>query len=149
MTTTETVVRTVTEPAVSALPPAVEETRAALLEAARSGDYEALRPLIGSQFAYTFGGPVEGGAIAYWQELERTTDERPLETLARVLELPYTLATGHYIWPFAYDKASNTLTEYERELLGPLADSYAGESYLGWRAGIRPNGDWAFYLAGD
>jgi hypothetical protein len=49
------------------LPAAVEETHAALLQAAENGDYEALRPFISDSFEYTFGSPVEGGPIAYWQ----------------------------------------------------------------------------------
>ncbi len=78
--------------ATGGLPAAVEETRARLLEAAETGDYEALRELIpDSGFKYTFGDSVDGGPIAYWQELERTTDQRPIEALAAVLQLPYVL----------------------------------------------------------
>jgi hypothetical protein len=136
------------------LPVAVEETRTALLDAAGSGDYEALRSLISGDFSYTFGGEVEGGAIAYWQELERSTDARPLRTLAELLKLPYTLSRGYYVWPWAYaveDEAA--LSEYERGLLVPLgaveALFPAGGGYLGWRTGIEPDGTWAFFVAGD
>jgi len=126
------------------------ETHAALLEAARSGDYEALRSLIPDEFSYTFGGPVEGGPIAYWQQLEKESGERPIETLARILAMPYTLYAGTYIWPFAYDKQPDELTGYERRLLGDLADDFApGSGYLGWRAGIEPDGTWRFFIAGD
>ncbi len=156
-TTTETATETVTQTETAAaepvgLPPAVAETHAALLEAAESGDYEALRPLIpASGFSYTFGSEVQGGPIAYWQLLERQVDERPLENLARILRLPYTLSGGHYVWPFAYDKQEDELTAHERELLGDLANSYsgAGSGYLGWRAGIEPDGTWRFFIAGD
>lgn len=137
------------------LPASVEETRARLLAVAESGDYEALRPLIPeSGFEYTFGGPVEGGPIGYWQELERTTDERPLETLATVLQMPYTLSHGIYVWPFAYSLTSpSDLTPYERSLLAPLGELdtlfVPGTGYLGWRAGITPEGSWVFFVAGD
>ena len=136
------------------LPAAVEETRAALLEAAESGDYEELRDLVPSSgFEYTFGSPVEGGPIAYWQELERTTDERPLETLAAILKLPYVLSRGYYVWPWAYATTSaEDLSPHERELLAPLGplDSLVveGTGYLGWRAGIAPDGSWTFFVAG-
>ena len=91
-----------------ALPVAVEETRVRLLAAAEAGDYEALRELIPeSGFEYTFGGPVEGGPVAYWQELERTTDERPLEALAEILKMPYALSRGFYYWPWAHTVASS------------------------------------------
>jgi hypothetical protein len=154
-TTTDTVVTTTTEVAAAGLPPAVETTRAKLLEAAESGDYESLRPLIpASGFEYTFGGPVEGGPIGYWQELERTTDERPLDTLAAVLEMPYTLSHGTFVWPFAYSlTGARDLTDYERTLLAPLGRLgtlfVPGTGYLGWRAGIDPDGSWVFFVAGD
>jgi hypothetical protein len=150
---------TVTETATAAvpaqgLPAAVEATRAALLAAAESGDYEELRPLVPASLRYTFGSPVEGGAIAYWQELERTTGARPLETLAEILHMPYVLSRGLYVWPWAYTiESAADLSVHERELLGPLGPVSTlfppGTGYLGWRAGIEPNGDWAFFVAGD
>jgi hypothetical protein len=152
-TTTVTVTASEASPATS-LPQTVELKRAAILAAAESGDYEALRPLLPESFRYTFGGPVEGGPIAYWQELERTTDQRPLETLAAILKLPYVLSRGTYWWPWAYtveDVAD--LSEHERELLaalGPLDTLFAeGTGYLGWRTGIAPDGTWQLFVAGD
>ena len=150
VTETETATETVTEPLAVGLPEPVDDTYAALLEAARSGDYEALRPLIPNQFSYTFGGPVEGGPIAYWQQVEAEGGESPIEILDRILSMPYTLYRGTYIWPFAYDKQPDELTGYERELLGDLAEDFgAGSGYLGWRAGIEPDGTWSFFIAGD
>lgn len=149
---TVTVTETETEAGETAvgLPEAVAETHAALLAAAESGDYEALRPLIPDPFSYTFGLPAEGGPIAYWQQVEADSGERPIEILARILRLPYTLAGGTYVWPFAYDRQAEQLSEHERELLGDLADAFGGGSgYLGWRAGIEPDGTWAFFIAGD
>jgi hypothetical protein len=138
------------------VPVVVERTRAALLAAAESGDYEALRPLIPANgaFKYTFGGPVEGGPIAYWRQLEQSTSERPLEALAAVLRMPYTLSRGYYYWPFAYDVADVAdLSSHERELLAPLGPLdkvfVEGTGYLGWRAGIAPDGTWVFFVAGD
>jgi hypothetical protein len=152
-TTTDTL--TTTTETAAGIPRPVETTRAALLAAAEGGNYEALRPLIPeSGFEYTFGGPVEGGPIGYWQELERTTDERPLETLAEVLQMPYTLSHGIYVWPFAYTLTSvDELTSYERTLLAPLGTLgtlfVPGTGYLGWRTGITPDGEWVFFVAGD
>jgi hypothetical protein len=154
-TTTETTTDTTTEEPASQLPAAVEETRTALLEAAASGNYESLRPLLPSgEFTYTFGGPVEGGPIAYWQQLERETNERPLETLEALLRMPYVLTRGTYVWPWAYAvESANDLSEHERELLGPLGPTsrlfVEDTGYLGWRAGIAPDGTWVFFVAGD
>jgi hypothetical protein len=139
----------------SGLPASVEETRLELLRAAESGDHDALRELItDSGFEYTFGGPVPGGPVAHWQELERTTDERPLEALAAVLRMPYVLTRGFYYWPWAHTVASSDdLSPHERELLAPLGPPSElfpeGSGYFGWRAGIAPDGTWVFFVAGD
>jgi hypothetical protein len=136
--------------AVTGLPVAVEETRAAIAAAADRRDWDAVGDLPAPGFRYTFGGPVEGGAIAYWQRLEREGVADPLALLARVLRLPYTLSRGTYVWPFAYDRTENELTAHERELLEPLGRAGVfSDGYLGWRAGIAPDGAWLFYLAGD
>lgn len=148
---TTTVSRTLVRDA-PGLPPRVARTYTALLRAAEDGDYEALRPLISRiGFEYTFGGPVAGGPIAYWQKLESTTDERPLLALAAILKRPYALSRGLYVWPFAYDRTAEELTAHERKLLKPLGrdGGFVGEGYVGWRAGIEPDGDWVFFVAGD
>jgi hypothetical protein len=151
VTTSVTVTRSVTSRSADlpGLPAAVERTRAAVQRAATSGDYAALRRLVPrSGFTYSYGEPVPGGAIAYWRELE-ANGEQPLRTLAQILELPYSLRQGVYVWPFAYGLPRGELTGYERRLLGPLVRSYAGDDYYGWRAGIRPDGTWLFFVAGD
>jgi hypothetical protein len=140
---------TPTEPAgVSALPAAVEEKRDAILAAIADDDVEAVAALADDPFSYTFGGPVEGGPASYWRRLE-AEGEDPLGELELILRMPYTLATGHYVWPFAYDKTADTITDYERELLEPLETTFVGEGYLGWRAGFLPDGRWVFFVAGD
>jgi hypothetical protein len=149
-TETVTTTETTTAPVAVGLPQPVAETHAALLAAAESGDYEALRPIIPDEFSYSFGASEEDDPIAYWQELEEAGEESPIEILARILELPYTLSGGMYVWPFAFDKTEDELTRHERRLLGDLAVySGAGSGYLGWRAGIEPDGTWRFFIAGD
>ena len=141
--------------ATGGLPAAAEETRARLLEVAETGDYEALRELIpDSGFKYTFGDSVAGGPIAYWHELERPTDQRPIEALTAVLQLPYVLARGYYVWPWAHAvPSSDDLSPHERDLLAPLGVPSAlfpeGAGYYGSRAGIAPDGTWVFFVAGD
>jgi len=143
---------TETVPRLSGLPAEVDLKRDEIVQAARSGDAEAVAALAADQFSYTFGGPVEGGPAAYWRELEASGEE-PLEALAAILELPYTLANGIYVWPFAYDKTEDQITDYERGLLSTLPADAAtfvpGGGYLGWRAGIEPDGDWIFFVSGD
>jgi hypothetical protein len=130
------------------LPAPVAEKRAALLAALRDGDPEAVAALADEPFQYSFGGPYPGGPAELWRD-EAARGEDPLEVLEQILNMPYTLATGHYVWPFAYDKTADTLTDYERGLLEPLRTTFAGEGYLGWRAGFTPDGRWIFFVAGD
>jgi hypothetical protein len=102
------------------------------------------------EFRYTFGENVPGGALAFWRSIEEQTGTDPIDTLARVLRLPYVLSQGIFVWPFAYDKEPGEMSEYERSLLGDLlSEGESGVGYLGWRAGIRPDGRWIFFIAGD
>jgi hypothetical protein len=154
VTVTTTVEEAPSGATVSGLPSEVEETRAALLEAARAGDYDAVAALGAPGFRYTFGSPVEGGPAAYWRELERTGDARPLERLAAILELPPVLSRGYYVWPWAYAVAdADDLSQHERTLLAPLGGLDTlfapGTGYLGWRTGIAPDGSWTYFVAGD
>jgi hypothetical protein len=157
-TVSETVVETETsasEAGAGGLPAPVEAKRAAIAEAAASGDYEALRPLMAEQFSYSFGGPFEGGAIGFWRSLEQEEGVRPIEILADLVQLPYTLYQGIYTWPFAFDKQPSELVPYESGLLEDVGgmdlsdDFFPDGGYYGWRAGIEPDGDWIFFIAGD
>jgi hypothetical protein len=156
-TETQTVRETVTQPASVSpqpgLPRAVAEKREAILHAA---DYEALAGLVDpDEFEYTFGEPVAGGPSAYWRQLEEGTDERPLQILHAILQMPYTREREVYVWPFAFNKDLSTLTPAERQLLLTILterqirqmQEFGG--YIGWRAGIRPDGGWIFFIAGD
>ena len=146
-TTTVTVART-TE---AGVPAAVAVKRAAMLRAARAKDYDALARLADPTFRYTFGSDVPGGPAAYWRQAEQR-GEQPLEALAAVLQMPYTLSSGMYVWPFAYDKTADQITQYEAQLLSripPGGTSVGPEGYLSWRAGIRPDGSWIYFVAGD
>jgi hypothetical protein len=139
-----------------ALPAPVERTRIAIARAAAAGDYQGLAELISEDgFEYTFGGPVQGGPTEYWRRLEASGDEAPLATLVAVLALPHTTVRGIYVWPFAFDRNPERLTAEELELLSTFATpreiqgwrEFGG--YIGYRAGIQPDGDWVFYVAGD
>jgi hypothetical protein len=126
-----------------------------VLEAAQTGDYEELRPLVPEQLEYTFGSPVEGGAISFWQQLEDESGASPIGILADLLALPYTLYRGIYVWPFAFDRDPRRLTGDELEQLSTFATQREIEGwrqfggYIGYRAGIERDGDWVFYVAGD
>ena len=133
-------------------PDVVLRKRAAILAAAQARDYDALAELSDPErFRYTFGDDVEGGPAAHWRQAEFRGDApAPAEALAAILRMPYTLSHGLYVWPFAYDKTEAELTPYERKLLASLGKGAAfADGYVGWRAGIDPDGRWVFFLAGD
>jgi hypothetical protein len=147
-----------TEPAPQRrLPPAVDETRQAIIAAAGAHDYDALAALIpDSGFTYSYGGPAEGGAVGYWRDLE-DAGERPLDTLAALLALRHTRAGDIYVWPWAYDRDPAKLTERQKDALAGAGAATRDQldqmaefgHYLGWRVGIRRDGTWMFFVAGD
>ena len=152
-TTTVTVTRTTTSAAASdvGVPAAVEAKRVEMLRAAQAKDYDALARLAEPTFKYTFGSPVAGGPAAYWRKAEQE-GQQPLEALAAVLQLPYTLSRGLFVWPFAYDKTQDEITPYEASLLEkipPGGVTVGSSGYLGWRAGILPDGKWIYFVSGD
>ena len=104
-----------------------------------------------TEFSYTFGTPVEGGPIAYWQQVEAESGESPIDILARRSSACRTRSTrARTCGRSPTTSSEDELTGYERELLGDLAVySGAGSGYLGWRAGIDPDGTWRFFIAGD
>jgi hypothetical protein len=145
-----------TEPAPQkGLPPAVEETRDAIIRAAGAHDYEGLAALIpDSGFTFSYGAGTS--AIDYWKDLE-AAGETPLATMAALLALRHTRAQDIYVWPWAYDKDPSTLTDAEKDALAGAGAATRGQldqmadlgHYLGWRLGIRRDGTWMFFVAGD
>lgn len=140
------------------LPAPVARKRAEIWEAAKGGDYEEVARLVDPEgFEYTFGGAVAGGPAAYWRQVDQTTDERPIETLAKILELPFAQQPESklYVWPFAFTRKASTLSPDEKEQLVEAIgeETMRGyeqlDSYLGYRAGIDEDGNWVFYVAGD
>jgi hypothetical protein len=69
------------------------------------------------------------------------TDERPIETLAAILELPYVHQHEQrlYVWPFAFACRADTLSVEEKEQLTEAI----GEDGVN---GIDGEGDWVFYV---
>lgn len=148
----------VAPPPQAGLPEQVARKRAQIWKAAKGGDYEEVASFASREgFEYTFGGAVPGGPAAYWRRVDQTTDERPIETLAAILELPYVYQAESklYVWPDAFTRKASTLTPEEKE---QLAEAIGAEglkfyeqlgNYLGYRAGIGEDGNWVFYVAGD
>lgn len=140
---------------VQELPAPVATTREAIISAASQCDLAAVEELAGDEFVSSFGG---GGAenLSRWNE----QGEDPASTLLELFAMPHATVEGGrgkiYVWPAAHayeswDQVSPSereqllkiYTEEELEMFAQLGD------YLGWRVGIREDGTWLYYVAGD
>jgi hypothetical protein len=170
VTTTETVTETVTNgepagggecsaaglsaelPADTALPAPVAEMRQQIAELAVECDYNGLQELAlrgGTGFTYSYGG--ETSAADFWAGAEERGED-VMRILVESLRQNGREYQGNWVWPTAY---TDTPTDADWEALEGLypqdqLDSMRQSgSFLGYRVGITPAGDWMFYVAGD
>lgn len=137
------------------LPPAVAKKKDAILAAARAFDYDRLETLLDREnFSYSFGE--NGDPVGYWRRLE-DVGEVPIlgDYLPVILSAPYAKKGDTYVWPSAYAKSPSTWAAEDRQW---LMNFYTEQEirgferigdYVGWRAGIREDGTWLFFVAGD
>ncbi len=148
---------------VSKLPLPVAHMRELIMKAARAGDIEALRPLIGSGSNITvlsLGG-IEGDPIEFIKSLSGDADgQEILAILLEVLEAPYVhMDAGQeselFVWPYFFALPLEKLTPKQKVELfrivtaGDYEDMQAFGSYIFYRVGITPEGRWQFFVAGD
>ncbi|WP_156386317.1 hypothetical protein [Aureimonas sp. Leaf454] len=145
------------------LPQPVRDLRARLIEIAKAGEIEALRPYIqtGEDGTLLSFGGAEGDPIAY---LKTTSgDGDGVEVLAILLEV---LEAGHvrsepdsdneiYIWPYFTAVSVDKLTKPQKVELFELVTAGDYQEMLGfgaynfYRVGISPDGKLQFFVAGD
>ena len=145
------------------LPEPVKTMRAALVEAAASGDIEKLRPLLstGEDETQVSVGDAPEDPIAALKSLSGDPDGR--EVLAILLDI---ISTGAahvdkgtpqeaYVWPYFAEKNLETLSPpeivelYRIVTAGDVADMKEFGGYNFYRLGISPDGKWKFFVAGD
>src|SRR5215204_7440482 len=137
------------------LPPEVAEKRDAIVAAAQALEYDRLDTLLDAKhFSYSFGE--SGDPVGYWRRLEKEGHVPILgDYLPVVFSAPYARKLDTFVWPSAYAKKPAQWTEEDRQWLRNL---YTEEeirqfeeagAYLGHRAGIRADGTWLFFVAGD
>ncbi|MGE3624847.1 MAG: hypothetical protein AB7G34_00600 [Hyphomicrobiales bacterium] len=146
----------------AALPAPVARMRDAILEAARGGDIEAMRPVLESNElrpVVSFGGGQD--AIRYWKENSATGDGREiLAAMIEVLEMP--AAHVHagapeemYVWPYLAELELEKLTPAQQVDLYRLVTPETAKTmkdfggYIHYRLGIGRDGTWHFFVAGD
>ena len=149
---------------IGALPEPVRKTREQLLEATRTGDLEALRPFIrteGEEATELSLGGFEGDPIAHLKQMSGDGEgQEILAILQEVLEAGYVhtdIGTENeiYLWPYFFAVPLDTLDARQRVELfrlvtaGDYEDMKTFGAYIFYRTGIRPDGSWAFFVAGD
>ena len=146
----------------SVLPEPVRAKREALIEAARSGDIEALKSIIDAQEAaprVSFGDPDD--PIAYLKGASEDDEGRQiLGLLVDLLDQPFAWypdsgGQANYIWPYLSELDPTSLTPEQAvdayrllntEQLQELKD--IGAWYY-WRLYITEDGEWTAFVAGD
>lgn len=146
----------------SVLPPPVARMRAQIIDAARTGDIEQLRPVVESNEMppiFSFGG--ETDSIGYLKSISGDPDGREiLAIMIEILEAGFAhldpgMPQEMYVWPYFHAVPFDLLTpEQEVELYKIITpqDRKGMEDYGGYtffRLGIGPDGTWHFFVAGD
>lgn len=147
----------------SKLPEPVQRMRKLIIDAARSGDIERLRPLLGTTNRSTqlSFGDTPDDPIDFLRSL--SGDGKGYEILAILLEVmesayvevsPDT-SEAIYVWPYFYAMPLQDLKPEQLVELMTLvtAGDYASMEEFGaynfFRSGITPEGEWVFFVAGD
>lgn len=145
------------------LPEPVRRMHDRIVEAAKSGDIEKLRPLLGlgdSKTLLSLGDP-EGDPVQILKG--NSGDDEGQEILAILEEV---LNAGFvrmepgtpneiYVWPYFFGIPLDKLDARQRVELfkivtaGDLEDMKQFGAYIFYRAGITPEGEWAFFVAGE
>ncbi|MBL4892337.1 MAG: hypothetical protein JKX91_11055 [Rhizobiaceae bacterium] len=134
-----------------------------ILEAARTGDVEKLRPYIGygnNTTMLSLGG-IEDDPVNFLKTL--SGDSEGHEVLAILIEI---LESGFvhldkdteqelFVWPYFFAQPIDKLTPKQRVELfriityGDFEDMESFGAYIFYRVGITPKGRWRFFVAGD
>ena len=145
------------------LPEPVRRMRQLIVDAAKRGNLDGLRPLIGvgeDATQLSLGG-IEGDPIAFLRELSGDKEgQEILAILEEVLSAGYVhLDAGTpnelYVWPYFFAIPLEKLDARQRVELfkivtaGDYEEMKTYGSYVFYRVGITPEGRWSFFVAGD
>jgi hypothetical protein len=147
----------------SRLPPEVRRMRDLIVEAAKTGDIEKLRPLlgVGDDLTQLSLGDDDSDPIDFLKTLSGDPDgQEILAIMEEVLSAGYVhLDAGTpeelYVWPYFFGIPLDRLTAPQRVELfkivtaGDYEDMKNFGSYIFYRVGITPQGRWAFFVAGE
>ncbi|MGE0501362.1 MAG: hypothetical protein AB7O76_10470 [Rhizobiaceae bacterium] len=148
---------------VAAVPAPARRMRELIIEAARAGDLEGLRPLIGTgaditQLSFT---EIEGDPIEHLRQSSGDIEgQEILAILQEVMEAGFVhLDPGTpeelYVWPYFVGLPLEKLDPRQRVELfkivtaGDYEQMLTYGAYNFYRVGITPEGRWVFFVAGD
>lgn len=134
-----------------------------ILNAARSGDIEKLRPFIGYGDDVTMLslGGFDDDPIEFLKSISGDTDGHELlAIITEILESDFVLIDEGterevYVWPYFYAYPLEKLTPKQRVQLfrlmtyGDYQEMESFGAYIFYRLGITPQGRWRFFVAGD
>jgi len=143
------------------LPHDVGVTRQRIWQAATARDFGALQALMPDGFRSSFGdenGPE--AAVAMLRGMEQRGED-PFGLILRLLAVPYGTqdpegGPAYYAWPRPFTIEPSRWTNEDIDImrgLGATDADIAGYrefgGYIGWRIGIRENGQWEYLIRGD
>ena len=145
------------------LPEPVRRMHDLLVEAAKSGEIEKLRPLLGmgNGMVQLSFGEIEGDPIDFLKGLSGDPEgQELLAILEEVLNAGFVhLEAGTpneiYVWPYFFGIPLDKLDARQKVELfkivtaGDLEDMKQFGTYIFYRVGITPEGRWAFFVAGE
>lgn len=144
------------------LPEPVARLRQEIIAAARTGDIDLLRPILaanGITPVFSFGGDTD--AIGFWKEASGDGEGRELLAImievfeAGFVRVKHDGRNEIYVWPYFAELPLDGLTAEQQVELYKLVtaqdvkDMEAFGAYNFYRAGITPDGQWQFFVAGD
>ena len=147
----------------SQVPFPVRKMRELILEAAKGGDIEKLRPYIGygDDLTMLSLGGFEEDPIDFLKSLSGDSEGHEiLAIMTEILEAPFTRVENTpgnivYVWPYFYSYPFENLSTEQRVQLfriityGDYEEMVSFGSYIFYRLGITPEGRWRFFVAGD
>lgn len=145
------------------LPESVRRMHDLIVEACKSGDIEKLRPLIGKGDTMTqlSLSEIEGDPIAFLKDLSGDAEgQEILAIMEEVLNAGYVHVDAGtpqelYVWPYFFAVPLDKLDARQRVELFKIVTAGDYDSmkqfgaYIFYRVGITPDGQWAFFVAGD
>ncbi len=146
----------------SALPEPVKKMRERILEAARSGNIDAMHPIVEMNElkpTVSFGGAND--PVAYWKQTSGDGQGREIMAIMiEILQMPYArtdagTSNEMYVWPYLAVLPLDKLTPSQQvdlyRLMTPDEAKTMKEfgGYIHYRLGIGREGTWHFFVAGD